>query len=412
MRNSSPAVDRTVQEPSKGTFTAVTEHKGITINSNIKVADVATTPIDTLKSLWCSNFHNLTTTIVAISRDRSTPEITTTLYTPQWIPRALDAAWHVQGELAVAAERFQISKDGRLGRARADYVRVRKLRAALQRSHEVHESKLNCERFTHTGDTATHLAERLMVRLFPQEMAALQEQVAHSYALPRDSPWRHEGRDIRSAIEQAIELGMIPVEPNSVYHRLRGLPLESFLRLVQDDARDQNKRLAELRDLRLFAQWGYALSHLLGRIGPQAHADPVSRHLRNVDYKVMPYKKAEATLRARRAYLSIWQRYQEHLALQGEKNRLVEQLRVQFSDQWVQISLQARKILIERNPEAYGFILEKANEHTTDGSKLDPRLMEDAQYRGQISREIRELARDAFGLQARPLSAPVGRDRR
>lgn len=368
------------------------------MNGNLAVNEVATTSVSALQALWSKDFNHLATTIIAVSRKRATPEITTALHTPPWLPQALDAAWHVQGNLTAAIERYRVTEDARLPKARTERMRVSRLRSALAHRHEALQRELNQQLDRTDATTAAQLAARVMMRLFPQEAEEIQHHVAHSYALPRENPWRPKGKDLPAAVESAIAAGMIPIEPGSAYHRLRNQPMDAFVRLVQKDARDQNRRLVELRDIRLYDRWGYALCQLLAHIAPQARANPHDGHLQRVDYLNMSSNEAEVTLRARRAFLAIWQRYQEHTALRGERHRLLERLRVQFSEQWVKIGLESREILFQRHPQVYEFVWAKVRAHTLDGENLQPRLVTDSEHRGQVAGGIRRLVRERFEL--------------
>lgn len=371
----------------------------------LKLDDVSRMPLSTVEWFWRDDFDSRTTIVVAMSQNMLRHKVEQALICEPFLRETLDAVRWAEAELLIACERFRLMEDSRLGKTRYNLRCIQALRERVHSIFSRQQTKINKDTFTPAGTKATLLAERLMIELFPQELHRLHQEMAAERQMPAYSPWgHHETATLNDYIERAVHEDMVRVLKGSRHAQLRAMEWPTFLRTVQDDARSQNDRVPELRDLRLRSRWQKALDELLERIAPAAQGEVHSGCLRSVEYADMPMDEAQAMIRARRAFLSIWQRRQELNNLTKVHTRTMERLRAQFSEPWKELALDARIRLGANHPEVLTFLLEELRPYTVDGEQLQDEVLK-GRPRGDLRRKVKEAARARF-----PAEVEIGSD--
>lgn len=369
--------------------------------ANLRPNQVKKVPLDTLEH-WCSrSFEIRSTTAVAMACGAANQAIYQRFTLPRNLEATYDALLWAENETLLARERFMIRDDPRLPKMRSRHqalARMRKQVMVLIR--DIQASKFRAATAEEGDNTLTRYAQRLLVKLHPDRMAQLHESVCFSRSIPPNSPWRNDDpARVDEAIENAIYTGMVRIAPTNPAAPLREMEEEELIRHIQDDTRNQDKRDPRLRDLAMLARWSRGLDTLLDRISPHAHAHhrPIDGNLLSLDYESMTLEEAEAYVRARRAFLAVWQRRVECRFKLEEARLTLVRLEQKFSEPWLEANAEARELLVRENPEQFQALLELARPHTDpEDPELMGELMAGSSYRTVVNNQILAKVRERF----------------
>jgi hypothetical protein len=208
--------------------------------------------------------------------------------------------------------------------------------------------------------------------------------------LPHHRP-QPAARDVFDAIEAGCADGYLYADKTPEVERMLAMGPAAFRRTVaKDAARDQERRVTELRHPLVLRRWKTALDELAQMTAPLARASSITAlGPLPVDLDSLPAESAFAVLNARRFFVALQQRSTDCARTAREAAHTITRREDDEPEQAARRHAFERALrqLADERPEAYTHIRHRLRRHETSPGRLDEAALT-ATARGELKRQV------------------------